>query len=90
MYEQYVDDFVNNLNGQFAIALWDKIKQRLLLMRDWVGILPLFYSLDNQRLIFGSEIKSLLCGINHKPAMNITGLDQLFTFWAPVSTVNSF
>jgi asparagine synthase (glutamine-hydrolysing) len=85
LYEQYGDDFVNYLNGQFAIALWDKRKQRLLLLRDRAGILPLFFALDNQRLIFGSEIKSVLCGIGRKPAMNIAALDQIFTFWSPVS-----
>ena len=41
-YEQYGDDFVQHLNGQFAIALWDAHRQRLLLIRDRVGILPLF------------------------------------------------
>ena len=85
LYEQYGDDFVNYLNGQFAIALWDKKKQRLLLLRDRAGIVPLFFSQDDQRLVFGSEIKSVLCGIGRKPAMNIAALDQIFTFWSPVS-----
>jgi len=40
-YEQYGDEFVQQLNGQFAIALWDASRQRLLLIRDRVGILPL-------------------------------------------------
>ena len=43
-YEQYGDDFVAHLNGQFAIALWDARRGRLMLVRDRVGILPLYYS----------------------------------------------
>ena len=59
-YEQYGDDFVQQLNGQFAIALWDAKPRRLLLVRDRVGILPLFYTQQNGRLLFASEIKALL------------------------------
>ena len=40
MYEEFGDDFVHQLNGQFAIALWDSNRRRLLLVRDRVGILP--------------------------------------------------
>ena len=59
-YEQYGGDFVQHLNGQFAIALWDENRQRLLLARDRVGILPLFYTRQGERLLFASEIKALL------------------------------
>jgi asparagine synthase (glutamine-hydrolysing) len=59
-YEEYGDDFVHRLNGQFAFALWDSGKRRLLLIRDRVGILPLFYTVRDGRLIFASEIKAIL------------------------------
>ncbi len=59
-YEQYGDDFANHLNGMFAIALYDLAQQRLLLVRDHLGIKPLFYSLTDSHLVFGSEIKVLL------------------------------
>ena len=84
-YEQYGDNFVQHLNGQFSIALWDTNRQRLLLIRDRVGILPLFYTRQGDRLLFASEIKSLLALLAEAPRISPTALDQIFTFWAPHS-----
>mgnify|MGYP000870220486 CR=1 FL=1 len=84
-YEQYGDDFVQHLNGQFAIALWDANRQRLLLVRDRVGILPLFYTRQGERLLFASEIKALLPLLAESPRISPPALDQIFTFWAPRS-----
>ena len=81
-YEQYGDDFVRHLNGQFAIALWDNNKQRLLLVRDRAGILPLFYTRQGDRLLFASEIKALLPQLPEAPRISPAALDQIFTFWA--------
>lgn len=84
-YEEYGEDFVHQLNGQFAIALWDSNLNKLLLIRDRVGIHPLFYCIKKNRLFFASEIKAMLPVFDHSPSMCLTALDQLFTFWAPVS-----
>lgn len=84
-YEQYGDDFVQQLNGQFAIALWDNSRQRLVLVRDRVGILPLFYTRQGDRLLFASEIKALLPQLAQAPRISAAALDQVFTFWAPRS-----
>ncbi|MCG3145760.1 MAG: Asparagine synthetase [glutamine-hydrolyzing] 1 [Gammaproteobacteria bacterium] len=84
-YEEYGDDFVQQLNGQFAIALWDVIRRRLLLIRDRVGILPLFYTVQNGRLLFASEIKAILPLLPAAPRLSAPALDQIFTFWAPRS-----
>ncbi|MGZ8915533.1 MAG: asparagine synthase (glutamine-hydrolyzing), partial [Methylobacter sp.] len=84
-YEQYGDDFVQYLNGQFAIALWDENRRRLLLVRDRVGILPLFYTRQGERLLFASEIKALLPQLSEAPRISPAALDQIFTFWAPRS-----
>jgi len=84
-YEQYGDAFVQHLNGQFAIALWDGNRQRLLLVRDRAGILPLFYTRQGDRLLFASEIKALLPQLAEAPRISPTALDQIFTFWAPRS-----
>ena len=84
-YEQYGDDFVQHLNGQFAIALWDAERQRLLLVRDRAGILPLFHTVCDGRLLFGSEVKALLPLLPGPPKLDPIALDQLFSFWTPVS-----
>lgn len=59
-YEQWGDACVERLNGMFAFAIWDGRQRRLLLARDRVGIKPLYYRLEQQRLIFGSELKAVL------------------------------
>ncbi|GCF08219.1 asparagine synthase (glutamine-hydrolyzing) [Dictyobacter arantiisoli] len=59
-YEEYGDDCVNLLRGMFTFAIWDIKRQRLFAARDRFGKKPLNYYWDGQRLIFGSEIKSIL------------------------------
>ena len=59
-YEEYGDDCVKHLRGMFTFALWDRKRHRLLAARDRFGKKPLNYYWDGQRLIFGSEIKSIL------------------------------
>ncbi len=59
-YEEYGDDFIKKLRGMFAFALWDQTFQKLLLVRDHVGVKPLYYTTADGSLIFGSEIKPLL------------------------------
>ncbi len=60
LYEDHGPAFVEQLNGMFAIALWDEKRQRLILARDRAGEKPLYYWTGNHILVFGSEIKSLL------------------------------
>lgn len=69
LYEEMGPDCVNRLNGMFAIAIWDSVKQTLLLARDRLGIKPLHYALESgKRLVFGSEIKALLAaGVSREP-----------------------
>jgi asparagine synthase (glutamine-hydrolysing) len=61
LYEQYPEKFVAMLRGMFAFALWDELNRTLILARDRVGKKPLYYYLDNEKLVFASEIKSILC-----------------------------
>jgi asparagine synthase (glutamine-hydrolysing) len=60
LYEEYGDDFVHHLRGMFAIAIWDKRREALILARDRLGIKPLYYAALGDRLLFGSELKALL------------------------------
>ena len=55
----YGEKCLNMLNGQFAFAIWDKLKEELFIARDRVGIRPLFYNLSYGVFSFASEIKSL-------------------------------
>ena len=81
-YEEYGSDFLQQLNGQFAIALWDSKKGQLLLARDRVGIRPLYYS--NQpdgTFLFASEIKAILTYPGIQATLDPDGLNQIFTLW---------
>jgi len=60
LYEERGPAFVEELRGMFAIALWDRLEQRLVLARDRFGIKPLYYGISAGRLSFGSELKALL------------------------------
>ena len=59
-YEQWGDDCVDRLRGMFAFAIWDAPRRRLLLARDRLGVKPLYWARGADRLLFGSEIKSIL------------------------------
>ena len=59
-YEQWGDACVERFRGMFAFAIWDASRRRLLLVRDRLGIKPLYWALTDGRLLFGSEIKSIL------------------------------
>jgi asparagine synthase (glutamine-hydrolysing) len=89
-YEQYGDRFVDHLNGQFAIALWDDRRKRLVLARDRAGIRPLFFAQVNGRLLFGSELKSLFAIPALKAELDPQSLSQIFTYWSPLQGNTAF
>jgi asparagine synthase (glutamine-hydrolysing) len=59
-YEQWGDDCVHRFRGMFAFGVWDAPKRRLLLVRDRLGVKPLYWARAGQTLLFASEIKALL------------------------------
>jgi asparagine synthase (glutamine-hydrolysing) len=60
LYEDYGEACVDKLNGMFAFAIWDSNQEKLLLVRDRLGIKPLYYCHRNGEFAFGSEIKAIL------------------------------
>jgi len=90
LYEELGDRFVDELNGQFSFAIWDRPKRRLLLVRDRPGILPLYYAQTRDELVFASEVKAILASGAVQPALDPNGLDELMTFWAPLAPRTMF
>ena len=84
LYDRYGDRFVEHLNGQFAIALWDGARKRFVLARDRAGIRPLFWTQARGKLWFASEAKALLAVLPERAALDPRGLVQALNFWSPV------
>jgi asparagine synthase (glutamine-hydrolysing) len=79
LYEDEGEEFVQRLNGMFAIALWDKKTRKLVLARDRLGIKPLHMLRAGDRIYFASEIKSILqSGCPRE--MDFESISQFFTF----------
>ena len=77
-YLHYGTDVVNHLNGIFAFAIWDEKKKELFLARDHFGVKPLFYTINNNTIIFGSEIKALLEYPQIEPILDSQGISEMF------------
>ncbi|MBF0558172.1 MAG: asparagine synthase (glutamine-hydrolyzing) [Nitrospirae bacterium] len=90
LYEDYGVDLVNKLNGQFAFAIYDDRDGSLFLARDHAGIAPLFYSEKDNLFIFASEIKAILQCSSVSREIDLTGLDQIFSFPAAISPFTIF
>ena len=70
-------DVVNHLNGIFAFAIWNSKNQELFLARDHLGVKPLFYTLKNNTLIFGSEIKAIFEYPGVEKILDSQGISEL-------------
>jgi asparagine synthase (glutamine-hydrolysing) len=79
-FEEWGIDCLHKFRGMFAIALWDNIKKELWLIRDRVGIKPLYYALDDRGIVFGSEIKAILAGPVRKRSVNEEALFHYLSF----------
>ena len=78
-YEEWGDECVHRFRGMFAFALWDAPKRRLLLVRDRLGIKPLYWSRAGDLLLFGSEIKALLASGRVEPEPNAAVIPELLS-----------
>ena len=77
-YIHYGKEFVSLLNGIFSFAIWDGAKEELFLYRDRVGVKPLFYTIFNDTMLFGSEPKALFTYPGFTPAINENSLQEIF------------
>lgn len=84
LYEEMGPALLERLNGQYAFALWDSRRQRLMLGRDRLGVRPLFYTVADGTLLFASEIKALLSDPRVSRRPDLQSLDQVFTYWSPL------
>ena len=73
-------EFPRRLNGMFAIALYDRSKRRLVLVRDHVGIKPLYYALGADGIVFGSEVKVLLASGRVGRTLDVDALGQYLSW----------
>jgi len=80
LYEEYGVNFLNMIDGMFAFAIWDTKRQRLLLARDRIGIKPLFYYQNNDRVLFASELKALLADPGVSRELNYGALGDFFHY----------
>lgn len=80
LYQEYGLDFPNKINGMFAISIWDKRTKKLILCRDRVGRCPLYYTVQNSKVYFASEIKSIIACKRIVRNPNYEALDSVMTF----------
>jgi asparagine synthase (glutamine-hydrolysing) len=90
LWEDHQEGMFGHLRGQFALALLDEGRQRLILARDRFGICPLYWTCRNNWLLFGSEIKALLASGLVAARTDWQGINHLFTFFALPGPVTCF
>ena len=89
-YEQWGVDAFRRFNGQFAIALWDSRTRQLWLVRDRIGILPLFFANDGRVASFGSEQKALFATGQLPVQFDAASIGRVFTLWAEPGPASVF
>jgi len=80
LYEEFGPNCVHHLRGMFAFAIWDARRRRLMLVRDRIGVKPLYFATLPGTLLFGSEIKALLRHPSLEPRVNEDALSLYLTF----------
>jgi asparagine synthase (glutamine-hydrolysing) len=80
LYEQNGPNFAKHLNGAFIIAIWDSIRQQLIITNDRFGLYPLFFAHSGSTFIFAPELKGILCDRSIPRALDVTALAQYMRF----------
>ncbi len=84
LYIKYGIEFLNKLNGMFALSIYDGRSQEIFLARDPMGIKPLYYSENSEGVLFSSELKSLLESDSVSRNLDLTAIHNYLTFlWSP-------
>lgn len=81
LFEEKKEKALDDLNGQFAFAIWNSNNKELFLARDRVGILPLYFKLEREKFYFASELKAIFSVQKSDPSFDPISFDQIFTFW---------
>jgi asparagine synthase (glutamine-hydrolysing) len=90
LWEEHEEGVFERLRGQFAVALWDERKQRIVLGRDRFGICPLYWTRQGDWLLFASEIKGLLASGLVEARPDPRGIHHVFTFFSQPGPVTCF
>lgn len=80
LYEEFGENFVDHLNGMFAITLWDTRRKKLIIARDRFGEKPVYYGVFDEKLIYASEPKAILAHPSVTPELNLDALRQYLSY----------
>ena len=80
LYQMYGEDFVDHINGMFAISLWDSVNKKLILARDRFGEKPLYYGVFDNKLLYASEPKAMLAHPAVTAELDLSALRHYLSF----------
>src|SRR5688500_262361 len=80
LYEEYGEALVDHVNGMYAFSLWDTLRKKLIIARDRFGEKPLYYGVFDGKLIWASELKSLLAHPSVIPELDLNALRHYVSF----------
>ena len=89
-YEQWGTSCFERFNGQWALSLWDRRNDRIILSRDRLGVRPLYYTICQNRVLFASEVKALFADKRVGRDFDPAGFSEIFSFWSPVAPRTAF
>jgi asparagine synthase (glutamine-hydrolysing) len=84
-WEEWGEACFLRFNGEWALGLWDCRDERLVLSRDRLGVRPLFFTRDGNRLVFASEVKAILADPSVGRGFDPAGLREVLTYWSTVA-----
>lgn len=89
-YQHWGEQFVHELHGMFALAIWDGRRDQLLLVRDRLGIKPLYYAQVDDQFFFASQVKALLCSQRVPVRLSKPGIESYLTFGCVSDPMTAF